>query len=256
MVRTLARQADSGMILIVDDDPQACSFYALTIERSALHHSAKTARNGMEACQVMAQETPALVILDLLMPEMDGFDVLHWMRGRKETLNTPVLVLSGQVLSAQDIDRLDDSFVTFQNKGILSNTELVDRLEGELAPKGHLSQATSLLVKQAIAYIHASYRKPISRQEIALALGVHKDYLSRIFAQEMHISTWDYLIRYRILMAKERLEASDDSIMTIAMDTGFNDSSYFSRVFQKETGLTPREYRQTSRRPQVRTASE
>jgi signal transduction histidine kinase/AraC-like DNA-binding protein len=256
MVRTLARQADGGMILIVDDDPQACSFYALTIERSTLNLKPKTARNGLEACQVMTQENPALVILDLLMPEMDGFDVLRWMRGRKETLNTPVLVLSGQVLSTQDIDRLDDSFVTFQNKGILSKTELVDRLEGELAPKGHLSQATSLLVKQAIAYIHASYRKPISRQEIALALGVHKDYLSRIFAQEMHISTWDYLIRYRILMAKEHLEASDDSIMTIAMDTGFNDSSYFSRVFQKETGLTPREYRQASRRPRMGTASE
>jgi transcriptional regulator GlxA family with amidase domain len=64
---------------------------------------------------------------------------------------------------------------------------------------------TSGAVKQAIAYLHQNYTRPISRWEIAEAVGVSEDYLSRVFNRELNISPWDYLNRYRVLQSKHLL---------------------------------------------------
>jgi YesN/AraC family two-component response regulator len=115
-------------------------------------------------------------------------------------------------------------------------------LEGETIP---LAQPTSTLVRQGLAYIHQNYAQPIHRKDIAEAVGVSENYFSQIFHQEMTISPWDYLNRFRIQCARELLVTSADTITAIATQVGFNDSAYFSRVFRKITGLSPAEYRQS-----------
>jgi AraC-like DNA-binding protein len=74
-------------------------------------------------------------------------------------------------------------------------------------------------------------------------VGVSKDYLSDIFRQELGLSPWDYLNRYRILHAKALLNSTNDSITNIALRVGFNDPSYFGRVFHEQVGLSPRAYK-------------
>jgi AraC-like DNA-binding protein len=100
--------------------------------------------------------------------------------------------------------------------------------------------------KQAIAYLHQNYTRPISRWEIAEAVGVSEDYLSRIFNRELNISPWDYLNRYRVLQSKQLLLNTTDSIGAIAHQVGFKDQAYFSRVFHKVTGVSPQVFRETS----------
>jgi YesN/AraC family two-component response regulator len=100
------------------------------------------------------------------------------------------------------------------------------------------------LVKQALVYLHQNYSFPISRKNIAEAVGVSENYISQIFRQETTLSPWDYLNRYRIHRAKELLLQSDDSVTNIAMKVGFNDPAYFSRVFHRLTGASPLEFRQ------------
>jgi AraC-like DNA-binding protein len=100
--------------------------------------------------------------------------------------------------------------------------------------------------KQAIAYLHHNYTHPVSRWEIAEAVGVSEDYLSRIFNRELNISPWDYLNRYRVLQSKQLLLNTTDSIGTIAHQVGFKDQAYFSRVFHKVTGVSPQTFRETS----------
>ena len=63
------------------------------------------------------------MILDLVMPEIDGFAVLAQMRANSRTCHVPVLVISGQILSAEDLKRLDHAQVVFQSKDILSDHE-------------------------------------------------------------------------------------------------------------------------------------
>ena len=102
---------------------------------------------------------------------------------------------------------------------------------------------TSALVKRAVAYFQQNYHRPLSRWEIAGAIDVSEDYLSRLFRHELDISPWDYLNRYRILQAMQRLRCTGDDIATIARQVGFKDPAYFSRVFRKVTGLSPTVYR-------------
>ena len=208
-------------------------------------HPVRTAADGAAALARMAEEVPCLVILDLMMPGMDGFDVLDWMRASDRTRRVPVLILSGRVLTFDDVKRLEQhALVTLQSKGILSEDEMVGSLHRALFGTAALPQHTGALVKHAMAYFHQNYARPLSRWEIAAAIGVSEDYLSRIFRQELDISPWEYLNRYRILQAIERLRRTSDSIGAVARQVGFKDSAYFSRVFHKVTGLSPTAFRE------------
>jgi len=231
-------------ILIVDDEAEARNFYQRLVTEALPGYTVVCAENGTAALASMHKVTPSLVILDLMMPEVDGFAVLEEMRSRPETRQVPVLVMSGKLLSVEDIKRLDYARVTFQSKKMLSDEEAVALLRKILRPNEALPQPTSVLVKAAIAYLHQNYALPVSRQEIARAVGVSSNYLSRIFHQEVGLSAWDCLNRFRILKAQELLRNSPDTITAIAARVGFDDSAYFSRVFRKHTGQSPQSFRQ------------
>lgn len=235
---------DVGPVLIVDDDPLILDAYRELVARRYPGYPIQMAADGAAALACMAAETPSLVILDLMMPEMDGFDLLSWMRANDRTRRVPVLVLSSRVLTFDDVKRLQQyALVTLHSKGILSADEMAASLRRALFGVDALPQHTSALVKQAVAYFHQNYNRPLSRWEIAAAIGVSEDYLSQIFRQELDISPWEYLNRYRILQASERLRHTTDSLGAVARQVGFKDPAYFSRVFHKVMGLSPTEYR-------------
>lgn len=230
-------------ILIVDDDPAICEMYRSMVARSLPGYPIQIASNGVAALRLMAECPPGLVILDLMMPEMDGFEVLEQMRAKAATRCVPVLVLSGQSLTFEDVKRLEQhALVTLQSKGVLSEVEATAALHRALFGANKLPPHTSALVKRTIAYFHQHYDRTLTRQEIGNAVGVNKDYLGQIFRQELGLSPWEYLNRYRIVQAKALLADPAHSITTVAFQVGFNDSSYFGRVFHKYVGLTPRLY--------------
>jgi len=233
-----------GPILIVDDDPQTRELYRGVVEKGLPGYPLRTADDGLAALASMAEETPSLVILDLMMPEMDGFEVLDRMRADERTHQVPVLILSGRQLTFDDVKRLErHARVTFQSKGILSEDEAVASLHRVLFGSDTLPPHTGALVKRAVAYLHQNYDRPISRREVAEAIGVSANYLSEVFRRELGLSPWEYLNRYRIRQAKELLRRTDDTITAVALRVGFNDPSYFGRVFRKLTGLSPSAYR-------------
>jgi len=235
-------------ILIVDDDPQICELYRGMVAKSLPGFPIEIAHNGVVALEKMAQTIPSLVILDLIMPEKDGFDVLEQMRANEQTRYVPVLVLSGHSLTLDDVKRLEQhDLVTLQSKGILSEVEAMAMLHRALFDNDTLPPHTSALVKRTIAYFHQHYENTLTRQEIAEAVGVNKDYLGQIFRQELGLSPWEYLNRYRIVHAKALLRNSKKSITAVSFLVGFNDPSYFGRVFRKQVGLSPRVYRKQAR---------
>jgi YesN/AraC family two-component response regulator len=192
----------------------------------------------------MAEEIPCLVILDLMMPEIDGFEVLDWMRRNQETRRVPVLILSGRMLTLDDIKRIEQhALVTFQSKDILSEDETTATLLRMLAGTDVLPSQTSALVKRTVIYLHENYANPLSRREIAESIRVSENHLSRIFRRELGISPWDYLNRYRIRQAKELLASTEDSVTSVALQVGFNDPAYFSRVFRRQVGQSPTAFR-------------
>jgi two-component system, OmpR family, KDP operon response regulator KdpE len=97
-------------VLVVDDEPQIVR--ALSINLRARGYDVHTATTGTEALQVAARRHPDLVVLDLGLPDMDGVEVIHGIRGWS---SVPILVLSGRSDSADKVDALDagaDDYVT------------------------------------------------------------------------------------------------------------------------------------------------
>ncbi|HSH78032.1 MAG TPA: helix-turn-helix domain-containing protein [Herpetosiphonaceae bacterium] len=193
----------------------------------------------------MAEEVPSLVLLDLVMPGMEGTDVLDQMRADPRLRQVPVIILSSKLLTLDDIKRLEQhAHVTLQSKGILSEEETIALLQRVLFDADALPPQTSALDKRAVAYMHQNYARQISRSELAQAVSTSEDYLSRVFNRELGLSPWQYLNRYRIYQAKELLRRTNDSISSIAQHVGFHDQRYFSRVFRNLTGSTPKEFRE------------
>jgi AraC-like DNA-binding protein len=99
------------------------------------------------------------------------------------------------------------------------------------------------LVRQAMAYLHDHYAEQISRRELAQHVSITEDYLTFCFRQELGITPIKYLQRYRLNQAKYLLKNSQKTITEIALEVGFTDSGYFSRIFHRETGMTPEAFR-------------
>jgi len=92
-------------------------------------------------------------------------------------------------------------------------------------------------------YIDANYRENLLQQEVAGQFFVSREYVSRKFKQEFNENISDYLERIRIEHAKALLSNMQYSISSIAEMVGYQDARYFSKIFGKLTGMTPREYR-------------
>lgn len=102
-----------------------------------------------------------------------------------------------------------------------------------------LPALTGIIVKRAMAYLHSHAAEQVSRWQVAEAVHVSEDYLTRIFRRETGVSPWDYLIRCRIERAVKLLRTTGMTISEVAFRTGFQDQAYFCRVFKKIMGDSP-----------------
>nr|MCU0507767.1 response regulator [Anaerolineae bacterium] len=231
--------------LVVDDDPDTLDMHARIVQDRSPANQVYKARNGLEALRVLQEERIDLVLLDLMMPEMDGFEVLEAMRDRPSARDVPVIVVTGQTLSESEMARLNLGVTKVLSKGVFSIEETVSHLDAALERRRELSSEAQRLVRQAMAYMHAHYAEPLSREEIAAHVGLSDDYLTACFHKELGLTPVAYLNRYRVQQAKQLLKNTHKSITEIALEVGFSGSSYFSRVFHRETGMSPGEYRHT-----------
>ena len=228
-------------VLVVDDDPGILDMHRRLVEASG--RRAVTARNGREALALIEQQTPDLILLDLMMPEIDGFAVLDELRAREFTRNIPVIILTARLLSDVDIERCHRGVAAILGKGLFNTEETLQHVEAALTRRHTLSHPAQQLIRKAMAYIHTRYAEPLSREEIADHIGISADYLTDCFRQELGITPITYIRRYRIRQACELLRNSDQSITQVALAVGFADGAHFTRTFTREVGVTPRAYR-------------
>lgn len=99
------------------------------------------------------------------------------------------------------------------------------------------------IIKRAISYINSYYTHPIKLDDVANHVHMNASYLSTLFKRETGVPFSEYVQKIRIEEGKCLLTNTQDSIPSIAISVGFNDQSYFTKVFKKLTGLTPRQYR-------------
>lgn len=103
-------------------------------------------------------------------------------------------------------------------------------------------------VKPALEYMEACYDQPITLADIAKAAHLSISRLAHLFKEQMGITTIDYLTGVRIGHAKRLLLATDKTCTKICFDVGYNNQSYFTRIFKDAVGMTPRKFRESNHR--------
>lgn len=230
--------------------------------------------NGKESYEIMAgdcfvvdgahgyQVKSRLSLVNILY--MPGQLALPWNEARKIPGYNAFFVLEPKVRNEHH----------FQNRLRLAPLELarvsalLDSLESELNEKapgfevmslaffleiiGFLSRAfvrredsgdNLLGIAEVISHIERRYAEPIHMKELLAIACLSESQLLRVFRKATGFPPIDYLIRLRVKHAKELLRASELSISEVARQVGFSDTNYFTRQFQRITGMIPRNYR-------------
>ena len=98
-------------------------------------------------------------------------------------------------------------------------------------------------IRDILLYINDHFREPLSRGEIAKAVGYNESYISHLFSDTLHTTLTDYITTLRLEEAKSLLRDTDRTVSDIAVSLGFGSIRSFNRVFLHQTGTTPSEYR-------------
>ena len=122
-----------GDALIVDDDPDTVKLLSQGLESHGM--TVRTAANGREALQRLAECAPAVIILDLTMPVMDGFAFLEHVNRDPSWKRVPVIVLSGKLLSVAEVEILSRSCSAFLVKGKSDAEQLADAILRAVVPQ-------------------------------------------------------------------------------------------------------------------------
>lgn len=162
----------------------------------------------------------------ILFAEQKAFlsgGMTYYFRLRKDYLNTINQIRHYEQLRTWFIDK-----VTEACRNILTKKEM--------------------LMNDAIAkskrYIEENYKKDISLDDVSRMVDISPYYFSKLFKEETGENFIEYLTNLRIERAKKLLQLREMSIKTVCIETGYSDPNYFSRIFKKQVGVTPSEFRE------------
>ncbi|MCP9231770.1 response regulator [Mesorhizobium sp. LMG 17147] len=135
LVRTIEASGNGNRdVLVIDDDQASRDFLRrILVKKDWRVHEAS---DGLRGLKLMKRLLPRLVLLDLLMPEMDGFETLIEMQQVPELQKIPVVVVTSKDLSADELKWLRDRAVAVVTKGANSRSQLVEALERQIVPLG------------------------------------------------------------------------------------------------------------------------
>ena len=102
-------------------------------------------------------------------------------------------------------------------------------------------------IQEAVTYIRNHYAAGLTVEELAGYLGVNRSYFYTLFKNKLQLSPKEFLTKFRISRAREQLILTEESVENIAVACGYHSTLVFTKNFKQETGMTPTEFRKTSR---------
>ena len=253
----------SMSLLIVDDQDDILQF--IKDEYSSLFKTIYTAHDGKEALDLIRQRMPNVVVSDIMMPRMNGFELCKTIKTDLELSSIPVILLTSRSdPKNQDIGYKmgADSFLPkpFDSKLLykIIRSQLKNRfdIKRQYATSFFTAiseeQTFSAADEQFVLKLNRFIRENLSNTMLGVDMIVDHMNVSRttLFNKMNNLvgaSTNKYIRRIRIETAKEMLTKTNKSVGTIAEETGFSESQYFSTVFKQETGMTPSQFKDSLR---------
>jgi signal transduction histidine kinase/DNA-binding response OmpR family regulator len=127
-----------GSALLIEDNPDSSRLLAAMLEEEGLN--VRTAANGREGLDRLAEVIPSVIVLDLMMPVMDGFTFLEHVQRDREWAQIPVIILSAKNLTPEEVARLGQASVAILTKGRSDTKQVIDAILRAALPWKHVPE--------------------------------------------------------------------------------------------------------------------
>lgn len=163
---------------------------------------------------------------------------------------TPDLAPLDRMIHIEDMESERDTFLKLVS--LFTSAEGTYRAQGSAILKQLLLKVIETVDEHALparmvealdSYIRDNAGDDISNTEIGAIFGYHPFYISKVLKDRKGTTLRQYIIAYRLKLAKKLLEESGKSVNEISEECGFNDPSYFTKTFKSAFGMTPKDYR-------------
>lgn len=248
----------TSSILIVEDNNDFRNFLCTFLKK---HYWVECAPNGKEALKIIHKSTVELVLSDVMMPEMDGYEFCNILKTQIETSHIPVILLTALSSSENLIAGLDkgaDAYLTkpFDESVLLKQIENIllqrKRIRDNFAQQ-FISEKTvevGSLDNYFLKRVKTIVEKNISvenfgMENLAEELMISRTHLHRKIKSLTGASTTEFVNLIRIKKAIELIKKENKLFNEVAYQVGFNSQSYFIKCFKKVYGVAPKEYFQS-----------
>lgn len=247
-------------ILITEDDDEVRCF----LERElSPHFKTRTAANGKDALRVLEEEEISLVVSDVMMPEMNGFELWRMIKSQLPFSHIPVILLTALTDERQRIfgitggadDYIQKPFHTdyvkikiihlLQERRKLRE-RLLEKLRDNkllLSEPEKVESIDDAFLRKFAEQIEAVYADPeYNVEKLSETLGLSRGHLHRKIKELTGTSPVEFLRTYRLNKATQLLRQNAYTVSEVAYRTGFSSPAYFSKCFKAVYGVTPTEY--------------
>ena len=239
-------------LLMIDDEQTSFEIVKATVDWKSFDIVPEYAESAAEAMEKIKQEMPDIVLTDIMMPGIDGFELIEWIK--TNSYNCEIIILTAYGTFEYARKALDFGVTGYLLKPI-NEAELKDLINKAIyninqnsKQPDHINAVNySLPVRLACEYIEKNFQENINLNKISNYVSLSKNYFCNIFKKETGITIWDYLIKIRMEEAKRMLLDTGLKTYEVSERVGYDDPSYFGRLFKKYTGFTPIEFRDSSR---------
>ncbi len=248
--------AKKPMVLIVEDNPDMRQFihYILSDDYTIIE-----AENGEEGFEVAKKYLPDVVVSDVLMPKVDGFDLCQLLKSNVSTNHIPVILLTAYAMDEQKqvgFESGADAYIAKPFNIKLLRTRVRKLIENRKKIRETFShfllnetqQETLGKVEQQFVndfthYVEKAIANPeLNVDEIAEALGLSRSNLYRKIKSLTDYSPNELIRTIRVKYAKQLLNSKAKSISEVAYEVGFSSPSYFAKCFKDFYNESPTEY--------------
>jgi signal transduction histidine kinase/ligand-binding sensor domain-containing protein/DNA-binding response OmpR family regulator len=244
------------LVLIVEDNPDVTNYISSFMEND---YRILTAEDGIEGLKKSIDKYPDLIISDVMMPEMDGFELCQKIKTDERISHIPIILLTAKADIESKIDGLEfgaDDYVTkpFESR------ELQIRSKNLIEQRRKLREKFSLLIDLKPGDISASsmdeqflqrllsifedhIEEPeFSTEDLAREIGMSRMHLNRKIQALTNLSTNAFIRTLRLQRAARILSNASETVSEVAYKVGFNNLSYFSKAFRRHFGKLPSEF--------------
>nr|WP_315245595.1 two-component regulator propeller domain-containing protein [uncultured Flavobacterium sp.] len=247
------------VVLIVEDNPELRSFLKSQLQP---FYSILEAENGNEGFAIATNKLPDLIISDIMMPEMDGIELLDALKNTTETSHIPVILLTAKSSVESKIEGLNygaDYYITkpFDTDFLLASIENLIKYRKKIFESFQTDPKTIILepgeivittkdeqfLKGIISIVENSLTdSKFNIDVIAKTINMSRVTFNRKFKSLTQMTPVEFVSEMRLKRARQYLDAGETDIANIAYKVGFNGAGYFSTCFKEFYKISPSEY--------------